>query len=204
MTRPSAIISSRPSRVRITRSATSPSRSRLSNAWVGAKSASTWIPVALSKAEDRLRIAPIRPSVESMRTVFSIDDSPLRSGAVHQLERRAEAQAALAGEGRCLQHRLLAVIAAGEADADLVAAEHRIVLGRRMLLVEDLAFPPAVRGRVAAEIIERGIAAEDAPAVDQHHAGQTAIDTIQHPHVHRVEAVGNPVLADAACDRRLV
>ena len=37
----------------------------------------------------------------------------MRSGAVHQLERGGQAQAALAGKRRCLQHRLLLVVAAG-------------------------------------------------------------------------------------------
>ena len=48
---------------------------------------------------------------------------------MHQLQRRGQAQAALTGKRGCCQHRAVAVIAAGEADADLVAAEDRVVLG---------------------------------------------------------------------------
>jgi len=48
----------------------------------------------------------------------------------------------------------------------LMAAEDRVLaFGRRVLLVEDFALPAAVRRRIGAEIIEEGIAAENAASL---------------------------------------
>ena len=71
-------------------------------------------------------------------------------------------------------------------------------LGRRVLLVEDLALPAAVLGGVGAEIIEEGVAAEDAAVVEQHHAGQAALDAVEHAQVDGIETVDDAALADPA------
>jgi len=50
-----------------------------------------------------------------------------------------------------------------KADADFMAAEHRVLAPcRRVLLVEDLALPAAVLRSVGAEIVEECVATEDA------------------------------------------
>src|SRR6476661_9832667 len=124
-------------------------------------------------------------------------------GAPHQLEHRGEAEAALTGERGRIQERALFVAGAGETNADFVAAEYRIFsLGRRVLLIEDLALPAAVLRGIGAEIVERRVAAEDAAIIEQHHPGQPAFDAIKHPDVERVEPVGDAALADGAGDRR--
>src|SRR5438477_3507768 len=65
----------------------------------------------------------------------------------HQLQRRREPQAALAGECNGLEFRALTIAGAGKPDADLVAAKHRILaLRRRVLLVDDFA-PSSDRSR---------------------------------------------------------
>src|ERR1700712_4959319 len=106
-----------------------------------------------------------------MRTVLSI---ALRSP--HELEHSRQPEAALACERGGIQQCTLFVTRAGKADADLMAAENRVLASRRrMLLVEDLALPPAVLRGVGADIVERRIAAEDAAVIKQHHAGQASI-----------------------------
>src|SRR4029077_17834720 len=120
----------------------------------------------------------------------------------HQLEHRVETQAALAGERGCLELRAMLIAAAGETDTHFVTAENRVlVLGRRMLLVEDLPLPAAVFRSVAAEIIEECIAAEDAAVIEQHHPGQAALNAVQHAEVDGIEAVDDAPLPDAAGDR---
>ena len=97
---------------------------------------------------------------------------------------------------------LCVVAGAGKADADLMAAEDRMLaLGRRVLLVEDFALPAAVRRGIGAEIVEERIAAEDAAVMQQHHAGQAAIDAVEHPDVNGIEPVDDAALADRF-DRR--
>ena len=83
-----------------------------------------------------------------------------------------------------------------------MAAEHRILAPRRrMLLVEYLALPAAVLRGVGAEIIEERVATEDAAVIEQHHAGQAAIDAVEHADVDGIEAVDDAAFADAAGDR---
>src|SRR5260370_15223754 len=69
---------SRPSRVRMTTSAPSPLRRRSRSPSVGAKSASMRAPPSASYRPARLRTAPIKASVESRRTTFSIGDPSSR------------------------------------------------------------------------------------------------------------------------------
>ena len=83
-----------------------------------------------------------------------------------------------------------------------MAAEHGILPHcRRVLLVEDLAFPTAVLRSVGTEIIEEGVAAEDAAVVEQHHAGEAPLDTVKHPDVNGIEAVDDAALTEATGDR---
>src|SRR6202011_1712403 len=78
----------------------------------------------------------------------------------HQFQHRAQSQTALAGERGGFEQRPLSVAGAGKADTDLVAAEYRVLaLGRRVLLIEDLALPAAILRGVAADVVERGVAA---------------------------------------------
>src|SRR5882757_511333 len=184
-TLPLAARSPSASLVRMTTSAPSPPRRRSNSASVGAKSASMCTPACASNRSARLLIAPFKASVESTRTAFSIALSP-----AHQLQHRGQSQAALACQCGGFQQRALLVASAGKADADLVAAEERIlVLGRRVLLIEDLAPPAAVRRNVGADIVEERIAAENAAFIEQHHAGQAAGDAVKHPDVDGIESV---------------
>src|SRR5581483_4690511 len=106
-----------------------------------------------------------------------------------------ETQAALAGERGCLQQRAVLVAGAGKTDADFMASEDRVLaLGRRVLLVEDLALPAAVRAGVAADIIERRVAAEDTASLEQHHASEAAVDAIEQAQMDGVEAVDDAAL----------
>src|SRR2546429_1714876 len=117
----------------------------------------------------------------------------------HQLQPRREPQAALAGECNGLEFRALTIAGAGNPDADLVAAKHRILaLRRRVLLVDDFALPATVRGAVGAEIIKEGVAAENAAVDQQHHAGQAAIDTVEGADVDRIEPIDDAALPDLA------
>src|SRR5204863_8312101 len=76
---------------------------------------------------------------------------PSRLSPAHQLEHSRQSQAALAGERGGIQQRALVVTCARKADADLMAAEHRVLApGWRVLLVEDLALPAAVLRGVGA------------------------------------------------------
>src|SRR4030081_3214406 len=83
------------------------------------------------------------------------------------LQDRAEADAALAGQGGSFRHRAVVGIAAGKPDADLVAAEHRpLALARRVLMVDEFAFPSAFRGGVGAHVVEKSIAAAHLAVVE--------------------------------------
>src|SRR5581483_2867863 len=125
------------------------------------------------------------------------------SERAHQLQHRLEPQAAPANQGRGLPGRTPGIACAGKADADLMAAEDRIVaLGWRVLLVEDLAFPAAALGGVGAEIIEERVAAEDAAVIEQHHAGQAALHTIKRANVDGIESIADGALADPTRDRQ--
>src|SRR4051794_8084391 len=96
---------------------------------------------------------------------------PRPSRPPHQLQVRCHSKAALAGQRGRFQAGALRAAAAGKADADLMAAEDRnITPGRRVLLVEHLPLPAAVRRAVAADIVEEGVATQDAPVIEQHHA----------------------------------
>src|SRR6187551_1237632 len=117
---------------------------------------------------------------------------------MHQLEYRGHAKAAFAGQRGRLQQRAFLVAGAGEADADLMAAEDRVLAHRgRVFLIEDLALPAAILRAVRTEIIERGVAAQDTAFIEQHDAGQAALDTVEHADVNRIEAIGDTPIADA-------
>src|SRR3954470_10653261 len=78
-----------------------------------------------------------------------------------------------------------------------MTAEQRVlVLGRGVLLVDELALPAAIRGSVGAEIIEERVAAEDAAVLQQHHASLPAGDAVQHPDVDRVKPADDAAFAD--------
>jgi hypothetical protein len=81
----------------------------------------------------------------------------------HQLERGCQPQAALAGECDAFELAAVGSACSGEADADLITAEHWVFpFRRRVLLVEHLALPAAVSRGIGSEIVEERIAAEDA------------------------------------------
>src|SRR5262249_39677362 len=108
-------------------------------------------------------------------------------------------QAALARERRGLDRGAFLVARAGKTDADLMTAEHGVFApGRRVLLVEDLAFPAAIGAGVGAEIIEERVAAEDAAVIEQHHAGHSAVDAIKRAKMDGIESVDDSTLAHAA------
>src|ERR1700722_2463656 len=77
-----------------------------------------------------------------------------------------------------------------------------LALGRRVLLIEDLALPAAIRRAVGPEIIEERIAAEDAAIMEQHDAGQAAVDAVEQPDVDGIQPVDDAALADRAQSRR--
>src|SRR6266705_4349521 len=126
-----------------------------------------------------------------------------RSHRRHLLQYRAEAHAALADKRSRFRDRAFVGVGAGKADADLVAAEHRpLAHAWRVLVIDELALPPAVHTGVGADIIEERVATVD-PAVVQHHdAGIAAIDTIKHPNVNGIEAVTDAALSDRSDGRR--
>src|ERR1700692_3046554 len=65
------------------------------------------------------------------------------------LEDSAEANAALAGARGCFPARSRVGVGTGKADAALVAAEHRpLAAARGVLVIDDLALPPAVAAGV--------------------------------------------------------
>jgi hypothetical protein len=88
-------------------------------------------------------------------------------------------------------------VAAGKADADLIAAEHRpLALARRVLVIDEFALPAAVGAGVGADIVEKCIAAAD-PAVVQHHdAGIAAVDAVEHPDMNGIKTVADPARSD--------
>src|SRR5450631_1801693 len=83
------------------------------------------------------------------------------ASAVRELfQHRTEADAAFAGKRHRFGGRALFRIGAGEADADLIAPEHRArALARRVFVTDEFAPPPSVRAGVGADIVEIGIAA---------------------------------------------
>src|SRR4051794_31011312 len=109
---------------------------------------------------------------------------------------RAEANAAFAGQRGGFGHRSLIGVGAGKADTDLIAAEHGpLALARGVLVIDQLAFPFAVRTGAGADIIEKAIAAAD-PAVVQHHdAGVAAVDAVKHPDVNGIKTVCDPAFS---------
>src|SRR4051794_27723389 len=114
---------------------------------------------------------------------------------LHQLQGRGQSKTALACKRDGFEFGASFAAGAGKADADLIAAEHRILaFRRRMLLVDDFAFPAAVRAGVGAEIIEERVAAENAAVKQEHNAGQAAVDAIERAEMNGVEPVD-----DAAC-----
>ena len=133
-------------------------------------------------------------------------DEAVASGErLDQLQRGGEADAALAGQRGRLHFGAPGVAAAGEADADLVTAEQRMLALRRgVFLVDELALPAAVRRSVGAEIIEECVAAENAAVMQQHHPGVAAGNAVQHPYVDRVESADDAALADRTGRRNVV
>src|SRR3954454_25306727 len=120
----------------------------------------------------------------------------------HQLECCRQAQAALAGQRCRFEFGALLIADAGKSDADLIASENLIfALGWRMLLIEDLALPASIRRSIGADVIEKSIATEDATAVQQHHPGKPACDTVQKADVDGVETVDDATCTDPAGDR---
>src|SRR4029077_6079737 len=86
---------------------------------------------------------------------------------------------------------------AGKADADLVAAEQRSLADAwRVLVIGELALPPAVYTGLGANIIEERVATVDSAVVQHHDAGIAAIDAIKHPNVNGIEAVTDAALSD--------
>ena len=124
---------------------------------------------------------------------------------IHQLsQHRLEADAALAGERGGLAYRALAVIGAGKANADFMAAEQRpVTLGLRVLAVDEFALPFAVRRGVGPDIVEIRVAAPDAAIVQQHHAAVARIDAVEHADVDRIEAVADSVCTNRPGRRRI-
>jgi len=83
-----------------------------------------------------------------------------------------------------------------------MAAEDRIFTLRwRVLLVEDLALPAAVGRGVGAEVVEKGVTAEDAAVEQQHNAGQAGLDAVERAKLERIEPVDDTARPDSA-DRR--
>src|SRR5262249_31481804 len=90
----------------------------------------------------------------------------LRLRPPHQLQFRGQSQAALACERGCFEPGALLVIGTGKADTDFVASKNGIcTFGGSVLLVDDLALPPAAGGGIGAEIVEVSVAAENASVV---------------------------------------
>src|SRR6202012_6181395 len=67
---------------------------------------------------------------------------------------------------------------------------------------EDLALPAAIRAGVGAEIVEEGVAAEDAALIEQHDAGQSTVDTIKRTQMDGIQAIDCAALANSAFDRQ--
>ena len=79
-----------------------------------------------------------------------------------------------------------------------------LALGRGVFLVDELALPAAVRRRVGAEIIEEGVAAENAAVMQQHHPRRAAGNAVQHPDVDRIEPADDAAVADRTGRRNVV
>src|SRR5215212_1016020 len=119
------------------------------------------------------------------------------------LQNRAEADASLAYKRGGFRDRALLGVGTGEADPDLVAAEHRaLALARRVLMIDEFAFPFAVRTGAGADIIEERIAAAHSAILQHHDAGVTAVDAVHHPDVHRIVAVPDASFSWRAGGRR--
>ena len=64
----------------------------------------------------------------------------------HQFQGLRQSKAALARQRGCFQFGALLIAGAGKPDADFMAAEHGVfTFRRRVLLIDDLALPAAVR-----------------------------------------------------------
>src|SRR4051794_28693281 len=84
----------------------------------------------------------------SLRSCALRNRSPVREFLQHRLEPNA----AFAGKRSGLGVGAFIAVGAGKADADFMAAEHRtLALARRVLVIDDLALPFAVRGGVGAD-----------------------------------------------------
>src|SRR6185295_571383 len=113
------------------------------------------------------------------------------------LQSGRQSQAALSGQRNGFELRARLVADTGKSDADLVAAEHGIfALRRRVLLIEDLAFPAAIGRAVRTEVEEERVAAEDAAVHQQHDAGQAGLDTVERAKVNGIETVDDAGLPD--------
>ena len=86
----------------------------------------------------------------------------------------------------------------------MTAEQRMLVLCRGVLLVDELAFPAAIRGGVGAEIIKERVAAENAAVFQQHHAGLSAGDAVQHPDVDRVKPADDAAFTDRSRRRNVV
>src|SRR5262249_15884803 len=143
-----------------------------------------------------------RPAVDRGLRRLLLDavlpDALARAGKrLDQLQGSGEADAELAGERGRFHFPAVVVAAAGEADAHLIAPQQRMLaLRRRVFLIDELALPAAVRRSIGAEIVEEGVAAEDAAVAQQHHAGLAAGNPVQHPDVDRIKPADNAALAD--------
>ena len=71
-----------------------------------------------------------------------------------------------------------------------------------MLLIEHLALPASVRRGVAADIVEECVAAENAAIIEQHHAGQAAVDAVLQPDVNGIKSIGDAAFSDHSAGGR--
>ena len=105
---------------------------------------------------------------------------------LQQRQRGNELQAALSGQSGGLPVGAVSIAVAGKADADFVAAEHRIAFRCRVLLVDNLALPSTIGGGLGAEIIEERVAAEDVAVMQHHHSGKPACEPVEQPNMYRI------------------
>src|SRR5206468_5913741 len=94
-------------------------------------------------------------------------------------------------------------VGSGKANADLVTAEHRPLADAwRVLVIDELALPPAVHTGVGANLIKERVATVDSAVVQHHDAGIATIDAIEHPNVNGIKAVTDTALSDRSDRRR--
>src|SRR5258705_2804780 len=80
-----------------------------------------------------------------------------------QFQHGGQSNTALARKGDRFQLGTLLVAGGGKTDSDGVAAEQGVLAFRRgVLLMDDFGLPAAVRRGVGAEVIKKGVAAENA------------------------------------------